>query len=139
MLIKLYFSFLNSFKHFFFTYLGLYDFRRLSKKKFEAGRSAGSPQSGYSLAQLSRFGFRVAKHFLFCLIRDYIELSKKTLRAGRLAGRPLYLIKQKWLLQILIEKAQTYIWVSVDTTFSSSDLTQLSFSATLLPSLLPLE
>jgi hypothetical protein len=32
-------------------------------KKLVAGRSAGSPQYGYSLAQLARFGFRVSKHF----------------------------------------------------------------------------
>jgi hypothetical protein len=40
-------------------------------KKLKAGRSAGSPQSIYSLAQLPRFGFRVSKYFLFCLICDY--------------------------------------------------------------------
>jgi hypothetical protein len=36
-----------------------------------AGRSARSPQYRYFLAQLVRFGFRVPKHFLFCLIWDY--------------------------------------------------------------------
>jgi hypothetical protein len=30
-----------------------------------------SPQYEYSLAQLACFGFRVSKHFLFCLIWDY--------------------------------------------------------------------
>jgi hypothetical protein len=31
----------------------------------------GSPQSGYSLAQLARFGFRASKPFLFGFFWDY--------------------------------------------------------------------
>jgi hypothetical protein len=54
--------------YFIWDYKTSGDFR---KKKLRAGRSAESPKSGYSLAQLARFGFRVSKHFLFCLIWDY--------------------------------------------------------------------
>jgi hypothetical protein len=43
---------------------------RHSLEKMRAGKSAGSIQSGYSLAQLVRFGFRVSKPFLFCLFWD---------------------------------------------------------------------
>jgi hypothetical protein len=32
---------------------------------------AGSPQSLYSLAQLTSFGFRVSQHYLFCIIWDF--------------------------------------------------------------------
>jgi hypothetical protein len=41
------------------------------EKKLRAGRSAGSPQYGYSLAQLACFVFRVSKLFLFGFICDY--------------------------------------------------------------------
>jgi hypothetical protein len=40
------------------------------------GRSSGSPQYEYSLAQLTRCGFRVSKHFLFCLIWDYLKFAQ---------------------------------------------------------------
>jgi hypothetical protein len=59
---------------FFQIFLYLFGIIRLQEtfeqKKIKAGRSAGTPQSGYTQAQLARFGFRVSKHILFCLIWD---------------------------------------------------------------------
>jgi hypothetical protein len=48
----------------------IYDTEQMNSK-MRADRSAGNPHSGYSLAQLARFGFRVSKSFLFCLFWDY--------------------------------------------------------------------
>jgi hypothetical protein len=44
-------------------------------KKLRAEKTAGSPQSICSLAQLVHFGFRVSEHFLFGLIWDYKTLG----------------------------------------------------------------
>jgi hypothetical protein len=54
--------------------------QEIYKNILRAWRSSGSPQYGYSLAKLPRFGFRVFKHFLFCLIYDYntlVDIPKK--------------------------------------------------------------
>jgi hypothetical protein len=62
MLIKnSYFLNFKFFQTLFLSYLGLEDLRRLSKNKLTAGRSAGSPQSGYPLEQLAPLGFRGSK------------------------------------------------------------------------------
>jgi hypothetical protein len=55
-----------------------------------AGRLARSPQYGYSLAQLARFGFRVSEQFFFVLfgIIRLQETFDKKIRAGRLARSP---------------------------------------------------
>jgi hypothetical protein len=50
---------------------GIIRLQETFENNIKAGRAAGSPQYGYSLAQLARFGFRVSKHSLFCLIWDY--------------------------------------------------------------------
>jgi hypothetical protein len=49
---------------FCFVLFGIIKLQETFEKKMRAGRSAGSPQSGYSLAQLARFGFRVSNFFL---------------------------------------------------------------------------
>jgi hypothetical protein len=75
-------------------------FQKTFEKKLRAGRSAGSPQSGYSLVQLTRFGYRVSKHFLFRLICDYDYKTsgdlRQKLRAWTSAGSPqsLYSLAQ---------------------------------------------
>jgi hypothetical protein len=56
---------------FCFVLLEIIRLQETYKNILRATRSSGSPQYGYSLAQLARFGFRVSKHFLFCLIWDY--------------------------------------------------------------------
>jgi hypothetical protein len=56
---------------FCFVLFGIIRLQETFEKILSAGRSAGSSQYGYSLAQLARFGFRVSKYFLFCLIWDY--------------------------------------------------------------------
>jgi hypothetical protein len=61
------FKFFQTFFYVIWDYKTSGDFR---KKKLRAGRSAGRPQSGYFLAQLVCFEFRVSKHFLFCHIWD---------------------------------------------------------------------
>jgi hypothetical protein len=58
MLIKLYFSFLNSFRRFLFTFL---DYNTSGDFSIKAGRLGGSPQSEYFLAQLPIFFFVLFK------------------------------------------------------------------------------
>jgi hypothetical protein len=70
--------------------LGLGDLKRLSKNKLRAGRSAGSPQSGYSLAQLARFGFRGSNFFCFVYlgIIRLPEIFGKKIEGWGSAGSP---------------------------------------------------
>jgi hypothetical protein len=77
---------------FCFVFFGIIRLQETFKNILWAERLSGSPQYGYSLAQLARFGFRFSKHFLFCLIWDYKtsrDIQKK-MRAGLLAGNPKF-------------------------------------------------